>query len=275
MDGDDLEATMTTVRGFGIASTLPPAVIGELARAAESAGYQTFWTNDTPDGDGLDALRVAADATGSIGLGVGLLPLDRVPPVTIVQRVAHLVLPVQRLTIGIGAGAAPGGLRRVRHAVPVVSEGTSATVVVGALGPRMCQLAGEVADGVLLDWPAPASVVVAREHVTEGARSSGRVVPRVVGYVFSAVGAVAVERLRREAAYYASVPAYAAHFHRVGIEAMDAVVHADAPADLRRQLAAYDAVLDEVVVRAVVREPGVAGYRRLLEAAAPLDGRVG
>ena len=141
--------------GFGVASTLTSTAIGELALAAETSGYRTFWTNDTPAGDGLVALREAADATGFIGLGVGLLPLDRVSPATIVERVSRLDLPVGRLTVGLGAGAAPGGLARVRRAVPVVSDGTGAAVVVGALGPRMCQVAGEVAGGVLLDWPTP------------------------------------------------------------------------------------------------------------------------
>lgn len=266
---------MTTTRGFGVASTLTSTVIGELARAAETYGYRTFWTNDTPAGDGLVALREAADATGLIGLGVGLLPLDRVSPATIVERVSRLDLPVGRLTVGLGAGAAPGGLARVRRAVPVVSDGTGAAVVIGALGPRMCQLAGEVADGVLLDWPTPHSVVMARERVADGARSGGRAAPRIAGYVFTALGAAALRRLRVEAAHYASVPAYAAHFARVGAEALDATVHADTPPGIQQRLTTYDAVLDEVVVRAVAEEQSGSAYRRVLEAAAPPDDPAG
>lgn len=260
---------MTTARSFGVASTLPPAVIGELAHAAEAAGYRTFWTNDTPDGDGLDALRTAADATSSIGLGVGLLPLDRVPPATVVRRVARHRIPVDRLTIGLGAGASPDGLARVRQAVPAVSAGTSATVVVGALGPKMCQLAGAVADGVLLDWPTPGSVVDARDQVTHGASAAGRAAPRIAGYVFTALGPAAGRQLHAEAAYYASVPAYAAHFRRAGVHARDAAVNADTPQRLQQCLAAYDGALDEVVVRAVVGKYDTAAYRRVLEAAAP------
>jgi alkanesulfonate monooxygenase SsuD/methylene tetrahydromethanopterin reductase-like flavin-dependent oxidoreductase (luciferase family) len=258
-----------TTTGFGVESTLPSTMIGELARAAEAAGYCRFWTNDTPDGDGLAALRVAADATDSIGLGVGLLPLDRVPPATIVERVSQLDLPVGRLTVGVGAGAAPGGLARVRGAVPAVAEGTAAAVVVGALGPRMCRLAGAIADGVLLDWPTPRSAAAAREHIAGGARSAGRAALSVAGYVFTALGSAGARQLRVEAAHYAAVPAYAAHFARAGSTASDAAVHADTPLRLRERLAVFDAVLDEVVVRAVAGERTTAAYRRVLEAAAP------
>jgi alkanesulfonate monooxygenase SsuD/methylene tetrahydromethanopterin reductase-like flavin-dependent oxidoreductase (luciferase family) len=260
---------MTTTRGFGVESTLSSTVIGELARAAEAAGYGTFWTNDTPDGDGLAALRVAADATRVIGLGVGLLPLDRVTSASIVERVTRLGLPAGRLTIGVGAGAAPGGLARVRAAVPIVAEGTAAAVVVGALGPKMCRLAGEVADGVLLDWPTPESVAVAWDHVAAGARSAARAAPWIAGYVFTALGAAGMPQLRTEAAYYAAVPAYAAHFARAGVDAVDAAVHANAPSGIQQRLAAFDEVLDEVVVRAVVSGRTAAAYRRVLEAAAP------
>jgi alkanesulfonate monooxygenase SsuD/methylene tetrahydromethanopterin reductase-like flavin-dependent oxidoreductase (luciferase family) len=273
-DSADQAVTMATTRSFGIEGALPSAVVGELARAAEASGYRTLWTNDTPDGDGLAALRAAADATGTIGLGVGLLPLDRVPAARIVERVGRLGLPVGRLRIGLGAGAASGGLARVRRGVPVVAKGTGAAVVVGALGPRMCQLAGEVADGVLLDWPTPASVGTARERVADGARSSGRAAPRVAGYVFTALGPAGVGRLRAEAAYYASVPAYAAHFARAGADPLDAAVHADTRPRLRERLAVYDAVLDEVVVRAVVDAPSASAYLRVLDAAAPPDAGV-
>lgn len=257
---------------------MPATVITELAGAAEAAGYRTFWTNDTPDGDGLGALRVAAEATTSIRLGVGLLPVDRVPAHVIIARIAFVDLPVDRLVVGVGAGAQPGGLGRVRSVVAALRGATSAAVVVGALGPKMCRLAGEVADGVLLDWPTIGSASAAREHVRRGARSrwtqrpalaAGRAEPPMAGYVFTALGAAGLQQLRIEAAHYGSVPAYAAHFRRAAHDAIDAAVHAETPRDLRRRLAAFEAVLDEVIVRAVVAEPRAAAYRRVLDAGAP------
>lgn len=250
-------------------STLSAAVISELARAAEQYGYRTFWTNDTPDGGGLDALRVAADATSTMRLGVGLLPLDRVPAEQLALRITDLGLPIDRMLVGVGAGAAPGGLARVRRAVAVVRAATGGTVVVGALGPRMCHLAGEIADGVLLDWPTPDSAAVMRTQVDRGARAADRPSPAVAGYVFTALGAASLRPLRLEAAHYASVPAYAAHFGRAAVDAIDAAIHAETAQQVQRQLTAFDAVLDETIVRAVVGEPGAASYRRVLEAAAP------
>ncbi|HSJ44619.1 MAG TPA: hypothetical protein VK923_08060 [Euzebyales bacterium] len=268
-ENDDEAAGPRSVRGFGVASTLSAAVIGELAGATEAAGYRTFWTNDMPDGDGLGALRVAAEATTSIRLGVGLLPVDRVPANEIIARIALVGLPIDRLVVGVGAGAQRGGLARVRAAVAALRGATSAAVVVGALGPRMCRLAGELADGVLLDWPTIGSASAAREHVRWGARSAGRAAPPLAGYVFTALGAAGLQQLRSEAAHYGSVPAYAAHFGRAAHDAIDAAVHAETIRDLRQRLAAYEAVLDEVIVRAVVGEPRAAAYRRVLDAGAP------
>ena len=83
-------------RGFGVVGALPHEIVRVIAPAAERAGYATFWVNDTPTGDGLAALRVAADATDAIRLGVGVIPLDRQPAARIADRVAELGLPTER-----------------------------------------------------------------------------------------------------------------------------------------------------------------------------------
>lgn len=54
--------------------------------------------------------------------------------------------------LGVGSGGGHDALTRVRSGVAELQRETSAAVVVGALGPKMAQLAGEVADGVLLNW---------------------------------------------------------------------------------------------------------------------------
>lgn len=268
-DTDGAAAVATGARGFGAVSTLPAAIISELAAVAEACGYRTFWTNDTPDGDGLDAIGVAADATASLRLGVGVVPLDRVPPEQLAARITGLGLPMRRVVIGVGAGAAPGAPARVRRAVEVVRAATGAAVVIGALGPRMAHLAGEVADGVLLDWPTPRSAAATLEHVRRGARAANRPQPPVAGYVFTALGAAGRRQLWAEAAHYAAVPAYAAHFRRAAVEAIDVAIQAETPEQVQQGLAPFDAVLDETIVRAVVGEPRAAAYRRVLEAAAP------
>lgn len=47
-------------------------------------------------------------------------------------------------------------------------------VFLGALGPRMLRLAGELADGAALNWCTPQQVAWSRERMAEGARSAGR-----------------------------------------------------------------------------------------------------
>ena len=256
-------------RGFGVEGALDHAIVRELAAAAERAGYHTFWVNDEAHGDGLSALREAAAVTTTIRLGVGVIPLDRQGPEWIVSRVGKLALPVNRLTLGVGSGHPTGGLERVRNGVAALREAIDATLVVAAIGPRMCQLAGEIADGVLLDWPAPAYVEDAAEIVARGAAGIGRPRPWVGGYVFTALGELGIAKLRTEAEHYAAIPSYAAHFARMGVGPLETVAFGDDVAALQRSLTPFDAVLDETVVRAVVAEQTASAYLAVLFAASP------
>ena len=52
--------------------------------------------------------------------------------------------------------------------------GQAAPVYLAALGPQMLRLAGETADGVLLNWAAPEHIAVSRERIDEGAARAGR-----------------------------------------------------------------------------------------------------
>lgn len=251
-----------------MAGTLPPDLAAGLARAAESAGYGRFWVNDTPAGEALVLLQAAAEQTATIGLAVGLLPLDRWTPGQIERRMVELDLPVDRLTIGVGSGGGPGGLQRVRDGVAALRQCTSTRIVVGALGPRMLRLAGELADGVLLDWVTPAAAREAADHVRAIARAAGRPPPSVATYAFTAVAGPAADRLQAEIDYYGAVPAYVAHFERNGIHPREAVGVAGGP-DHGAVLSGFDAVLDETVVRAVTHEQSAKAYLDVLIAARP------
>jgi len=129
------------------------------------------------------------------------------------------------------------------------------------------RLAGEIADGVLLNWCPSERVVFARERIREGAEAAGRDADRVrVGvYVRSVVGqgTAGDVGLRRAAAEYASYPAYRRQFEDVGLGAeagraaggdvpdglLDAVaLRGDAGAATRRLQAYRDAGADLPVV---------------------------
>ena len=51
---------------------------------------------------------------------------------------------------------------------------TPPPIWLAALGPKAVRMAGELADGVLLNWCTPERVRQAREEVAEGARAAGR-----------------------------------------------------------------------------------------------------
>jgi len=255
--------------GFGVAGGLDPEIVRVIARQAEDLGFTTFWANDTPSGDGLATLAVAASVTSTIRLGVGVIPLDRRDAENIATSVRDLGLPIDRLTLGVGSGGATGGLAIVRDGAVEVREATGARVVVGALGPRMTALSGEVVDGVLLNWLTPGQAERSGATVREAARDAGRPEPWLYGYVRTALGAAAGERLAAEARRYAGYPAYAAHFARMGVQAIDTAVASDNPESIWDGLAPFAAVLDETVVRAITAVETVEAYEELLKAAAP------
>jgi alkanesulfonate monooxygenase SsuD/methylene tetrahydromethanopterin reductase-like flavin-dependent oxidoreductase (luciferase family) len=252
-----------------VAGALPHDIIRELAPAAEAAGYHTFWVNDTPHGDGLASLRVAADATSTIRLGVGVIPLDRQPGDIISRRVDELQLPQDRLLLGIGSGNPNGGISRVREGARTLEELVDAPVVVGALGPRMCALAGSDGDGVLLNWLTASYVAPSAAITDDAAREAGRPRPLIMGYVRTAYGPGAREVFAAEAARYASFPAYAANFARMGTPAEETAVIGDTAEEIQSGLAPFAAELDETVVRAVTGDESLAAYMALLAAAAP------
>jgi alkanesulfonate monooxygenase SsuD/methylene tetrahydromethanopterin reductase-like flavin-dependent oxidoreductase (luciferase family) len=260
--GDDVQ------RGFGVAGALDHDIIRLVAAEVERLGYASFWTNDTLKGDGLSALRAAAESTGSVRLGVGVIPVDRVSPERIAERVDELQLPRERLLVGIGAGGRKqGSLDLVREACRVLREQGIATAV-GALGPKMVQLAAEEADGVLLNWLTPGAAARSTEAIRADA---GNRTPRAIAYVRVAFGDGALRRLESEALRYESFPQYAAHFDRMGVRAIDTCVEGPTAAAIQAGLSTFGAVVDETVVRAITGEESTGAYLALARAAAPPD----
>jgi alkanesulfonate monooxygenase SsuD/methylene tetrahydromethanopterin reductase-like flavin-dependent oxidoreductase (luciferase family) len=111
------------------------------------------------------------------------------------------------------------------------------------------RLAGEIADGVILNWCPPERVPFARTRIAEGAESSGRdpASITVAVYVRAWVGgdeAEAMSSLRAMAGQYASYPAYRRQFEQVGLGPQAAVA-----AQAHRAGRSED--VPEVMVRAV------------------------
>lgn len=257
-----------TRRGFGIAAALPREVVVAVAQQVEALGYYSLWVNDTPDGDGLAALSHAAGVTGRIRLGVGVIPLSRRTPESIIEETRQLRLPLDRLQLGVGSGSGPYALSRVRAGVRAVSGALDTQVFVAALGPKMSRLAGAEADGVLFNWLTPDWAHVSVGWVREAAQQAGRRPPILAAYVRTALGADARGRLAREAQRYTAVPAYGDHFQRMGTPAFDTAVTGETPAEIQAGLAAWEGVLDEVVVRSITAHDTVDETLALVRAAA-------
>jgi alkanesulfonate monooxygenase SsuD/methylene tetrahydromethanopterin reductase-like flavin-dependent oxidoreductase (luciferase family) len=258
-------------RGFGIAAGLDPEVAKELARRCEGLGYRSVWSNDHPGASGLETLAAFRDGAPALEDGVAVLALDRHEPDAIAAKVGDEALDPGRLWLGIGAGftkrplgVVREGLAALRTALPGATR-----VVVAAMGPKMCALAGAEADGVFLNWMAPERAAWARARVHEGAAGAGRdEPPTIFGYVRVAVGDDADERLLKEESFYRQLHhGYISHFESLGAEPGTVGVAASDPAEVPARLAAYDAI-DHVVVRALA-SANMESLGRVAEAAAP------
>jgi alkanesulfonate monooxygenase SsuD/methylene tetrahydromethanopterin reductase-like flavin-dependent oxidoreductase (luciferase family) len=255
--------------GFGIAAASRDDT-ARLGPAVEALGYAELWANDTRRGSGPDTLAVAGARTRELRFGIGVMALSERGPRRIAGELAAAGaagLPLERTTVGVGSGASRSlalvraGVEELRSLLP------GQRIAVAAVGPRMCALAGEIADTVLLNWSLPAHLAEQRRWTSEAAERAGRPAPRLTAYVRVAVGDRADERLRAEMGRYAGhSPAYRALFADqsgpIGVAATDA-------AALRAALLPYRALLDCCVVRALPDGDAVADWLQVAEAAAP------
>ena len=258
-----------SARGFGVAAGLDPEVAGALAERCAEFGYGSIWSNDHPGALGLETLTSFAEAAPGLELGVAVMALDRHEPAAINGHIDRLGLDRERLWLGIGAGFSAKPLTTMREAVAALREQVAGVrLVLAAMGPKMCRLAGAAYDGAFFNWMTPAFATAARGNVEAGAREAGREVPPVLGYVRTAVGADAAERLAKEESFYRDLhDGYRNHFDRLGEpEATVGVAAADRE-EAQRSLAAYEA-LDLTVVRGLASAK-VEPMTALAEAAAP------
>jgi alkanesulfonate monooxygenase SsuD/methylene tetrahydromethanopterin reductase-like flavin-dependent oxidoreductase (luciferase family) len=258
----------TMAQGFALFAGAPADVIRACAREAEALGYSSFWVNHPGQTDGLAALAGAARETRRMMLGIGVIPLHTRGPQSILEGVAAQALPLDRLLLGVGSPN-PGSLARVREGVAALRARLQARIVVAALGPKMCRLAGEVADGVLFNWVTPEYARRSADLVREGAAAAGRPAPRLYSYVRVAVGPAAHAPLEKEAARYGAIPAYAANFARMGVKPMDTTLAVPSAEALGPAIAAWGGAVDELVLRAITAGDTVDENLALVRAAAP------
>jgi len=253
--------------GFALFAGTAPEVIRASAREAEHLGYSSFWVNHPGSTDGLAALALAARETRRIELGIGVIPLHTRGPASIVEGVEAHALPLDRLLLGVGSPN-PEALKRVRAGIADLRSRLKTRLVLAALGPQMCRVAGEIADGVLFNWLTPEHARVSAEWVRAGAAAAGRQPPKLFAYVRLALGPAGCERLADEGSRYAAIPAYGNHFMRMGVKPVDTAIAAQSPQAIPPALGKWRGVVDEVVLRAITGADTVEENLALLRAAA-------
>ncbi len=257
---------------------LSVADIQSLGAMAEEHGYGEIWMTEGAGRDSLTQLTAIATATSRIGLGTGILPMfSRTPLITAMSSAGLAAVSDGRFILGLGVGnrsATEDGhgvaysqpIEHLRDMVKIIRgllEGKevsykgkaitvsgaslgdarpqkAAPIYIAALGPRMLQLAGEVADGVLLSWTAASYLKQAIQLVRNGASKAGRDPSEVAisGYLRVAVTddlAAGRASLQREIARYAGGSHYQSYFRNTGFDAEMAGAqaardHADNPA---------------------------------------------
>ncbi len=255
-------------RGFGVAAGLDPEVARPLAARCAELGYDSVWSNDHPGAKGLETLAEFG-AAPELDLGVAVIALDRTPPEEIAADIERLGIEKERLWLGVGAGFSKKPLTQMREQLPALREALPGVrLVLAAMGPKMCALAGAEFDGAFFNWMTPEFAARARNQVEAGASEAGRECPPVLGYVRTAVGPDATARLAKEESFYRDLHAgYRNHFDRLG-EPEGTVGVAVPDRDIaQKSLAAYTA-LDTIVVRGLASAK-VDAMSAVAEAAAP------
>ncbi len=239
-----------------------------LVQLAEGRGYETLFVPEASGREAFTQLAAFACGTERIRLGPGIATIFTRTPSMLAQTAATLdQLSGGRAVLGLGSGHEPvltaghgvhfaRPLKRMREYVTLIKAilGGAAVmpaaelvpvtdfrletparpdipIYVAALGPRMCRLAGEVADGVLLNWATPGYVAEALRNIHAGAERAGRdpAMIDVACYVRVCAGAtpeVMRRALAREMGRYIHMPFYRAMFDEAGFAAHTGAVAA-------------------------------------------------
>lgn len=246
---------MNSVISFGISATGDRSIVEEVSAEVKRLGYARLWFNDTPMADGLECARWSMESAPSLSVGVGVVPIDR-------RDLGSLNPPEGDLTLGIGAGMSKAPLEDVEDAVRLIrSRFPDLKIAVAAMGPRMCSLAAEISDLVLLNWMTPDAILRARSIVSEVSEDR-----KVAAYVRVAIGEGAAGRLGAEAGLYGSLPHYARHFSRQSVPRDVVGIAVDAE-EVGTHLVPYLEVLDETVVRALASVPSADAILEIARAA--------
>nr|WP_230205009.1 LLM class F420-dependent oxidoreductase [Parafrankia elaeagni] len=274
-----------------------PAWCGRLA----DLGFTDVWSSEATATDGIIPLALAA-AEPRLRLGSAILPVYTRGPALLAQTAATLAAAAPgRFVLGLGTSSnvivsnwnsvpftrpyqrvldTVRFLRRAFAGEKINEEFPSFTVrgfrlgiapptppkiMVAALRPRMLELAGREADGVILNWLSPDDCDTVLPHVREHGPDA-EVIARIFVYVHDGDRERARPALRQLVAAYLTVPVYRQFHVWLGREAALAGMWAAWEAgDRRGALAAIpDEVVDDLIVHGTA-EQCRAGLQRYVD----------
>jgi probable F420-dependent oxidoreductase len=233
----------------------------ETAREAQALGYSSLWLPEVSGPDALVALGALAMRTETIELATGVVPIQiRTPAVLGTAFLTLNELSEGRAIAGLGVSSPViveqwhgasyrKPLTAMRECVEImrqlfrdgrvkfegavykaqlrlrmpILQARRPRIYLAALNPPMLRLAGEVADGVLLNYSPPEAVAAQIAVVRVAAQAFGRN-PEELDYAVFARMCVTDEAeaartaFKRELVTYAFVEAYQKMFARIGMD---------------------------------------------------------
>jgi 5,10-methylenetetrahydromethanopterin reductase len=237
-----------TRTALALRDSLPWREVVEIVETAERTGYEALFLPEISGRETFSTLAGLAGVTSSLKLGTGVVPMtSRHVETTAMAAATVHELSSGRMVLGIGTGSvakgALDGLRRTVATLRAIFHGETVDlgdpkrgpfrlsldagqeplpIYVSALGPNAMRLAGEIADGVLLNWCTPERVAQAVRLVADGADAAGRDPADVTIAVYVRAclgpdGEHSLHALRAAAAQYASYVAYRRQFEAMGL----------------------------------------------------------
>src|SRR5215472_11736699 len=222
-----------------------------LAKEAEDLGYTSFWIGEVSGQDALVSLAALAVSTSKAELATGVIPIQiRTPGAMAMSFLTINEFSGGRAIAGLGVSSPiiVGRWHGASYRKPVTAMRECTTIMrqlftegrskfagdvyksdfrlsmritaprppkiyIAGLNAQMLRLAGEVADGVLMNYSPPEAMAPMIEHIREGAKAAGRDPSAVdVGiYIRMCITQdedKAVDSFRRELGSYAFVDSY-------------------------------------------------------------------
>ena len=268
----------------------PPDVFEEFVGQIDRLGYDALWLTDSSlhSRNCWSYLTLAARASARLRIGTAVTnPVTRHPAITAVAAATVAEISGGRLTLGIGAGDRPllslaekparlADLEKSIEVIRALWAGEHVTaqargfglddahyrfapapgipIWVSATGPKTLEMAGRVADGViLLAGLHPDGIRFALDHIDRGAGQAGRGRPEVTVFAYGAIDdedeAAAFAAARTIAAWFPKTSPVYCEIAGLPAELVEQVQRSYSGGEFQEAARAAEALPDEFVHR--------------------------